>query len=87
MRVRMTMAMLKALKATPEIPDNLLACVENAEAAGDAFAVELGGDEAMAMEEMCQWYIQKDPETGEMTSKSKLFDLIVRAIYDAEDAV
>lgn len=85
MNVRMSGPMLDALRHTPEIPDNLLACVEKAHPDGDAFQVPLNQDEAMAMEEMCQWYIRRDPRTGKMDDKTSLFDAIVKAIYHAED--
>ncbi len=86
MQVRMTAEMLEALRATPEIPDNLSACVDGAAADGDDFTVTMNEDEAMAMEEMCQWYIKKDPSTGELGQKARLFDAIVKRIYAAQDA-
>ena len=86
MQVRITHAMLDALKATPEIPDNLKRCVDHAKKHGDAFAMTVNEDEAMAMTEMCQWYIKKDPVTGKLGAKAEIFDGIVRAIYAAQDA-
>ena len=50
---------------------------------GDGFLVKLTEDEAIAMVEMCQWYIKKDPDTGELTPKAKLFSAMVDAIDDA----
>lgn len=84
MDVRVTHDMLEALRETPEIPDNLLACVNGAMVDGGGFVLELDGDEAMAMTEMCEWYIRKDPVSGKLTDKAKLFDGIVQAIYDAD---
>jgi hypothetical protein len=78
--------MLDALKATPEIPDNLKQCVASSKKNGDSFAMTLDEDEAMAMTEMCQWYIKKDPVTGKYGAKAELFNGIVRAIYAAQDA-
>ena len=86
MQVRMNVAMIDALKATPEIPDNLIGCVDKAQADGAGFFVPMNVDEAMAMTELCQWYIQTDPSTGKLTPKAELFDSIVRAVYSAEDA-
>jgi hypothetical protein len=85
MQVRMTSPMIEALKTTPEIPDNLAAVVQGARKDGDGFAVDMDEDEAMAMTEMCQWYIKKDPVTGKLNAKAEVFDGIVRAIYAAED--
>lgn len=85
MHVRLTQPMIDALKATPEIPDNLRRCVESAIEEGSAWMVTLDEDEAMAMTEMCQWYIRKDPETGTFGPRAALFDGIVRAVYKAED--
>ncbi len=85
MNVRFTQPMLEALKATPEIPDNLKRVVDGAKAADGAFSVDLNEDEAMAMTEMCQWYIKKDPVTGKLNAKAEVFNGIVRSIYAAED--
>lgn len=84
MEVRMTTDMLGALRETAELPDNLRACVQNAQPAGEAFVMTLDDDEAMAMTELCEWFIRKDPTTGELTEKAKLFDAIINAIYDAD---
>jgi hypothetical protein len=86
MQVRMSPPMIAALKSTPEIPDNLVRCVASAQKNGDGFTVEMDEDEAMAMTEMCQWYIKKDPATGQYGEKAQVFDAIVRAIYAAQDA-
>lgn len=83
MHVRLTKAMLDALKDTREIPDVLKARLERATRDGDAYLVTLSDDEAMAMTEMCQWYIVADPDTGEMTETAKLYDAIVEAIDEA----
>jgi hypothetical protein len=76
--------MLAALRETPEIPDNLLARVSAARQDGGMSVITLSEDEAMAMTEMCQWYIRKDPATGQLNEKAKTFEAIVNAIYDAE---
>ena len=83
MQVHLTEAMLSALRETAEIPDNLLACVNGAARDGDGFVMILSEDEAMAMTELCQWYIRRDPTTGTLGEHAKLFDTIVNAIYDA----
>lgn len=80
----MTLEMLDALRATPELPDNLEAQIDAAREDGDDFFVELDDVEAMAMVEMCQWYIRNDPETGELTPKARLFQSMVDAIDEAE---
>lgn len=84
MEVRVTGEMLEALKATPEIPDNLRACLDNAEADGDGCLMILDDDERVALTELCEWYVRKDPDTGEFTKRGKLFDDIVQAIIDAD---
>ncbi|MBI4502395.1 MAG: hypothetical protein HY700_14695 [Gemmatimonadetes bacterium] len=86
MQVSMTRPMIEALKSTPEIPDNLMRCVTAAKGDGGGYSVEMNEDEAMAMTEMCQWYIKKDPATGTFGPKAEVFDAIVRAIYKAQDA-
>jgi hypothetical protein len=84
MQVRLTEIMLAALREASEMPDNLLARVNAARAEAKGFVVTLSDDEAMAMTEMCQWYVRKDPATGELGVKARLFDGIVNAIYEAE---
>ncbi len=84
MNVRLTEAMLTALRRVPEIPDNLLARVNTARRDGGALVMALSEDEAMAMTEMCQWYIRKDPATGQLGDQARLFERIVNAIYEAE---
>ena len=85
MQVRITAPMLDALKGTLELPDNIKRVVAEAQRDGDAYAVTIDEDEAMAMTEMCQWYIKKDPVTGKLGAKAELFNGIVKAIYAAED--
>jgi len=85
MQVHVTKAMLDALKAAPDMPDNLVRCAATAAPQGDGFLLTLDEDEAMAMTEMCQWYIRKDPVTGRLGPKAEVFDAIVRSIYAAQD--
>lgn len=82
--VRLTEPMLAALRETPEMPDSLLARVKAARADGKGFVMTLNDDDAMAMTEMCQWYIRRDPVTHELGPKARLFDEIVSAVYAAE---
>ncbi len=86
MQVRLTDDMLSALRQTPEMPDNLLARVNAARADGKGFVATLSEDEAMAMIEMCQWYIRRDPVTGELGQKAQLFQGIVNALDQAQGA-
>ncbi len=83
MEVRMTPQMLDMLKRTPELPDNLRSRVEAAATEGENFAVTLDDDEAMAMTELCEWYVKKDPATGELTESGKIYDAIIETIDDA----
>ncbi len=80
MNVRLTDALLAALRETPEIPDDLLARVNGARKAGAQWVMTLSDDEAMAMTEMCQWYIRKDPKTGQLNEQARRFQAIVDAI-------
>jgi hypothetical protein len=84
MEVHVTEAMLDALRQVAEIPDNLLARVNAARRDGDRYLMVLNEDEAMAMTEMCQWYIRKDPTTGQLGEQARLFEGIVNAIDHAE---
>ena len=82
--MRLTEPMLSALRQVPEIPDNLLARVNAARTDGGGLVMALNEDEAMAMTEMCQWYIRKDPTTGQLSEQARKFEGIVNAIYEAE---
>lgn len=84
MNVRLTDPMLTALRHVPEIPDNLLARVNAARQDGGGYLMALNEDEAMAMTEMCQWYIRKDPTTGQLGVQARMFEEIVNAIDRAE---
>ena len=84
MQVHLTDAMLEALRQVAELPDNLLARVSAARKDGNGYVMNLNDDEAMAMTEMCQWYIRKDPTTGQLGQQAKLFEGIVNAVYQAE---
>ena len=86
MEVRLSEDMLEAVRTTPEIPDNLVACVDAAVADGDDFLLTLDDDEQMAMTEMCEWYVRKDPDSGELTAQGRLFNAIVQALIDADMA-
>jgi hypothetical protein len=76
--------MLDTLKHTSELPDNLRSRLEAAATEGEDFAVTLDDDEAMAMTEMCEWYVRKDPATGGLTESGKVYDAIIEAIDDAD---
>jgi hypothetical protein len=82
-QVRLIHPMHSALRDTPEIPDDLLARVNGARKDGAGWIMTLSEDEAMAMTEMCEWYIRKDPATGQLGEKAKLFQAIVDAIDQA----
>src|ERR1041384_1212817 len=84
MEVHLTRPMIEALKAAPDIPEHLLKPVAAAKAQDDGYLVDFDEDEAMAITEMCQWYIRKDPVTGKLGPKAEIFDAIVRSIYKAE---
>jgi hypothetical protein len=84
MQVHLSDAMLAALRETPEIPDNLLGRVNGARKDGAGPIMTLSEDEAMALAEMCEWYIRKDPATGQLGEKAKLFQTIVDAIDQAD---
>ncbi len=84
MEVRMTAQMLDTLKGTSELPDILRARVDAARAESDNMLVALDEDEAMAMTEMCEWYVKKDPATGELTETGKIYDAIIDAIANAD---
>ena len=84
MELRLNEEMIAALRETPELPDNLSACIEAAHAESDSFVVTVDDDEQMALTELCEWYVRKDPETGELTKQGRIFDAIVQLIIAAD---
>ena len=84
MKVRMTAEMLIGLKQTPELPEGLRMAIERVRSHGDAFLVDLSDDEAVELAEVCQWYIRRDPVTGQLTEKAEIFDSIAAAIDEAQ---
>ena len=84
MELRLDEETITALRETPELPDNLRACIDDARAESDAFIVTVDDDEQMALTELCEWYVRKDPETGELTKQGRIFDAIVQLIIDAD---
>lgn len=80
----MTAEMLTELKQSPELPEGLRAAIDGARPHGNASLVELSGDQAIELAELCQWYIKSDPATGELTARAEVFDSIVTAIDDAQ---
>jgi len=84
MDITLTRPMIDALKSAPDLPENLRKLVNAAHGHGDHFHMTLDDDEAMAMTEMCQWYIRKDPTTGQLGEQAKVFEGVVNAIYQAE---
>jgi hypothetical protein len=84
MDVTLSEKLFETLKATPEMPESIATRLESARTDGGDRIFTLSEDERMAMEEMCQWHVMKDPETGELTPKAVLYDNIINAIYDAD---
>ncbi len=84
MELRLNEEMIAALRETPELPDNLRACIDGARGESDAFVVTVDDDEQMALTELCEWYVRKDPQTDELTEQGRLFDSIVQIIIDAD---
>ncbi len=84
MELRLNEEMIAALREAPELPDNLLACIDEARAEEDAFVVTVDDDEQMALTELCEWYVRKNPETGELTKQGQIFDAIVQLVIDAD---
>ncbi len=84
MELRLDEEMIAALRETPELPDNLRACIDDARAETDVFFVTVDDDEQMALTELCEWYVRKDPATGELTKQGRIFDAIVQLVIDAD---
>lgn len=85
-QVSLTPDMLAALKSAQETPETLVQAIAAVKPAGKGFALALTGNQAIAMTEMCEWHIRTDPKTGKVSAATKVWDDIIRAVQDAEDA-
>jgi len=84
MEIKLTSEMFDAFKAIPEIPDYIVAVIKGAAQDGDLHTLSINDEQRMAIEEMCQWHVIKDPVTGELTPRALLYNSIIDAIYDAD---
>ena len=84
MDVRLSGKLYDTLVSTPELPEHIAAGLATAAEEGDGRIIVVDEEARMTLEEMCQWHIMKDPDTGELTEKAMLYDEIINAIYDAD---
>ena len=80
MDVKITQAIVDALKKLHDVPDDLQKRFDAATPAGSGeFLIKLSEDQAMALGELLQWHIRTDPATGKPTAESAPYaDLITR---------
>ena len=80
MDVKITQAIVDALKKLHDVPDDMQKSFDAAAPAGGGrFVIKLSEDQAMALGELLQWHIRTDPATGKPTAESAPYaDLIAR---------
>jgi len=78
--------MLTALKTAEETPDTLVQAIAGVKPDGKGFVLQLSGNQAIAMTEMCEWHVRTDANTGKVSAATKVWDDIIRAVQQAEDA-
>ena len=80
MEVKITQAIVDALKKLHDVPDDMRTSFDAAAPAGAGlFVIKLTDDQSIALGELLQWHIRTDPATGQLTAESAPYaDLIAR---------
>lgn len=84
MDLRVTREQFRAIEAAKHLPDVLRAMLDRARPDGDGHLLHLTYEEATALNELCAWNVHTDAQ-GNVTSESKIYDDLVRAILTHPD--
>lgn len=79
MDLTLTRAQYEAVRGARHLPDVLKKVLDAARRAGDGYGLHLTYEEATALNELCAWNVHTN-SSGAVTSESKVFDDLVRAI-------
>lgn len=84
MDLAITRAQFDAVRTAKHLPDVLKHVLEAARPSGDGHILHLTYEEATALQELAAWNVHTN-EAGEVTSDSRLFDDLVKAIITHPD--
>ena len=73
-----------AVRGARHLPDVLKKVLDGASRTGDGYRLHLTYEEATALNELCAWNVHTDA-SGVVTSDSKVFDDLVKAILTHPD--
>jgi len=83
MQVRLTQAIVDALKSLKDVPDTLRSRFDAMTKNDGGHVLKLTDDDAMALSELLQWHIRTDPSTTRPTKETAPFAELVRLIDEA----
>lgn len=84
MQVRLTQAIVDALKTMKDVPDELRARFEAMTKSEGGHVLKLSDDDATALAELLQWHIRTDPASHQPTKETVPFADLVRLIDEAQ---
>ena len=84
MDLTVTRQQYDAIRGVRHLPDVLKRAVDGATSNGDGRVLHLTYEEATALNELCSWNVHTDAR-GDVTTDSKVFDDLVRAILTHPD--
>jgi len=84
MDVRITQAIVDALKKVAHVPDGLQKRIDAITPADGGFVLALSEDDAMALAELMQWHIKTDPSSGNLTPESAPYQQMIERIDEAQ---
>jgi len=84
MQVRLTQAIVDALKTLKDVPDGLRSRFDAMAKTDGGHVLKLTEDDAMALAELAQWHIRTDPATSKPTKETAPFAELVRLIDEAQ---
>lgn len=84
MQVRLTQAIVDALRTLKDVPDGLRSRFDAMTKNDGGHILKLTDDEGMALAELLQWHIRTDPATARPTKETAPFAELVRLIDEAQ---
>jgi hypothetical protein len=84
MNIRLTAAMLDALKKAKDVPPDVQREIDAVRPGQGVFELRLSEDEGMELAELLQWHVRTDPATGKPTAETAPFAEIIRVIGEAQ---
>jgi len=84
MKIRLTEAMLAALKTAKHIPPDVQREIDALRPEQGALDLHLSEDESMELSELLQWHVRTDPATGKPTAETAPYADVIARITEAQ---